>query len=198
MLKKPALFLSVLFHPVFIYFWIYHFFYYTNPFFFFLKNGIAPIISFILAFNLIVVPLVATWWFQGEFNIEDREGRSRPLLIGILVYALTFWIFRKIPFPDWLLWYMAGIGFSQLFALIINEYWKISLHAIGLGGGVACIYFTYLNFSPNMEIYFLFSVILSGIVGASRLYLKAHKPSQVYLGFILGFLVVIATMEVFT
>jgi membrane-associated phospholipid phosphatase len=37
-----------------------------------------------------------------------------------------------------------------------------------------------------LSLFFLFFVFLAGLVGSSRLYLKAHQPMQVYGGFIIG------------
>jgi membrane-associated phospholipid phosphatase len=37
-----------------------------------------------------------------------------------------------------------------------------------------------------LPLIFLFFVLLAGLVGSSRLYLKAHQPMQVYGGFIIG------------
>jgi hypothetical protein len=37
-----------------------------------------------------------------------------------------------------------------------------------------------------LPLIFLIFVLIAGLVGSSRLYLKAHQPMQVYGGFIIG------------
>ena len=73
----------------------------------------------------------------------------------------------------------------------INLYWKISLHGIGWGAFVSML-FIMTSISSNMYlIYFLVSILMSGIVGWARLKLKSHSESQVYVGFTVGFVVIL-------
>ena len=39
--------------------------------------------------------------------------------------------------------------------------------------------------------YFIISILVSGVVGSARLYLKSHSASQVYAGFAVGFMLVV-------
>ena len=75
-------------------------------------------------------------------------------------------------------------------ALIITFFWKISMHMIGIGGLAGAM--MALSFRFGLDLWLLFSVIIlaSGLLGVARLQLKAHSPSQVYVGFVLGFLIV--------
>jgi membrane-associated phospholipid phosphatase len=72
--------------------------------------------------------------------------------------------------------------------LIVNLKWKISAHMIGLGGVTGAITAISQKFSIDLLFVLLLLIFISGIVGWARLYLYAHKPSQVYTGFVVGFL----------
>jgi membrane-associated phospholipid phosphatase len=39
-----------------------------------------------------------------------------------------------------------------------------------------------------MSLVFLIALLLAGLTGTSRLYLKAHTPAQVYAGYFIGIL----------
>ena len=58
----------------------------------------------------------------------------------------------------------------------------------GIGGLVAIVVVLGLKFTNFQVLYpLLLSLLLSGVVGSSRLYLDAHKPVEIYTGFIFGF-----------
>jgi membrane-associated phospholipid phosphatase len=57
---------------------------------------------------------------------------------------------------------------------------------IGIGG--LCGMFFVLNvWSSILFNHLITSILLAGSVGFARLYLKAHTPMQILLGFLLGF-----------
>jgi membrane-associated phospholipid phosphatase len=41
----------------------------------------------------------------------------------------------------------------------------------------------------DMTIWFVIIILVTGLVGASRLILEEHKPSQIYMGFFTGLLI---------
>ena len=54
------------------------------------------------------------------------------------------------------------------------------------------IYSYYLNLYLNLETYYMsliVSILISGILGVSRIKEQAHNNIQVYIGFIIGFFV---------
>ena len=77
--------------------------------------------------------------------------------------------------------------------LLVNFVWKISAHCIGIGGllgglmGVSRIY--HLNPYPSLMAW----ILLAGMLATSRLYLEKHTPTQVYIGFCLGFICTFAS-----
>ena len=90
--------------------------------------------------------------------------------------------------PFWFLSLLMGACVALLFSLCINFFWKISAHALGIGGllggimGVARIHLI------NPYWGFIIILLAAGLVGTSRIFLKRHTPMQVYAGFCLGFI----------
>ena len=70
---------------------------------------------------------------------------------------------------------------------IINNTTKVSLHGSGAGilSGFIVAYGLYQVDFPVWQYYFVF--LLSGLVLTTRLYLYAHTPAQVYIGYLVGF-----------
>ncbi len=93
----------------------------------------------------------------------------------------------------------ATIGLFTCF--FINLFFKISLHATGIGGFVGMVLITMWQYSfgtismtlpllgasqVSINLVLLISILLAGLVGTARLWLKAHQPKELYAGFALG------------
>lgn len=60
---------------------------------------------------------------------------------------------------------------------------------IGIGGLLGIlISISYLT-KYDLTIFYIIVIITAGLIGFARLQLQEHKPSQIYLGFLLGLLV---------
>lgn len=122
-----------------------------------------------------------------DLELSDRRERVVPYLIFISSILLCVFFLYRMLMPFWLLGMMIGACVALVIALFINFYWKISAHAIGIGGllggimGVAHIHLI------NPYGGFIAVILAAGAVGTSRIFLKRHTPMQVYAGFGLGF-----------
>ena len=86
-----------------------------------------------------------------------------------------------------------GIIIKIFIAMIISNFWKISLHMLGIGGlvGVFCALNFLLGGYISLIIILLFS---AGLVGYSRINENAHNLNQIYCGFIIGFFIELAIL----
>ncbi|WP_455628634.1 hypothetical protein [Parabacteroides chinchillae] len=123
-----------------------------------------------------------------DLELSDRKERIVPYLIFITsIMVCTFFLY-KMMMPFWILALLIGVCVSLVIALSINFFWKISAHAIGVGGllggimGVARIHMI------NPFWAFIAVLLIAGLVGTSRIFLQRHTPMQVYAGFCLGFI----------
>lgn len=123
-----------------------------------------------------------------DVELSDRRERVVPYLIFITSILICIFFLYKMLMPFWLLAMMFGAVVAMIVALIVNFYWKISAHAIGIGGllggimGVARIHLA----NPYWS--FIAVLLIAGLVGTSRIILKKHTPMQIYGGFCLGFI----------
>lgn len=124
----------------------------------------------------------------GDIELSDRKERLVPYLIIITSILVCIFFLYKMLMPLWLLAMLIGACVALVIALVINFYWKISAHAIGIGGllggvmGVARIHMI------NPYWAFMGVLLIAGLVGTSRIFLRRHTPMQVYAGFSLGFI----------
>jgi membrane-associated phospholipid phosphatase len=75
----------------------------------------------------------------------------------------------------------------QMVCAFVNIWWKISTHSAAIGGvaGALLAFAEIFTFNPTWWLCLV--LLVSGMVGTSRMILKQHSLSQVLIGFILGF-----------
>jgi membrane-associated phospholipid phosphatase len=181
----------------------------VNPYTFSLADEKAEGLLIIsVALLTIIFPLISILMMRqlgliSSFKMEERTDRIGPLIVTSLFYL---WLFVNVRqnsgIPESFSFLLLGSIIGLFAALFLNSFTKISLHSIGLGGflgGLAIIRFKYsydsffINIGQqilriNVDLVLVTAVIITGLVGTSRLILKAHTPDQVYGGYLVGFL----------
>lgn len=139
------------------------------------------------------LPLLKSYSLITSYSLTERKDRMVPLGLAILSYSLGLYLLMKLPGANVFgRLQLAGI-ISLVLLLIISYWWKISLHMAGIGGLCALIFTFSIRFSTSLRAMFMLAILAAGLLAFSRLKLGVHKPSQVYVGFILGFIVVCGT-----
>ena len=129
-----------------------------------------------------------------NIEMESRRDRYMPLIVCLLMYALCYYMIRKIAIPHLYHSFILSSLFAVLVTIIITIKYKISLHMIGAGGLVALIGFLAFYLKVDLQFYFGISVLMAGLTGTARIILNAHKPDEIYTGFLTGFTVVLLTL----
>jgi membrane-associated phospholipid phosphatase len=125
-----------------------------------------------------------------EINMDKPSQRIIPIAITSFIYCLTFYVTRKIPVP-FFNQFIFAITLIVVFNTIILFWWKISSHLIGIGGITGLVLGMLIRFDTDMTTYLILLILVSGLLGFSRLKLNFHSPSQVYAGYLVGLLVVL-------
>jgi hypothetical protein len=110
-----------------------------------------------------------------------------------------FLVFRNQPeVPVILTSFMFGAFLASSAALIANIYFKISMHALGVGSlcGLMLIIifsgFTYAVFLMAMLVF-----LITGIVCTSRMIVSDHKPGDIYSGIFIAILCQLIAFSIF-
>lgn len=142
-----------------------------------------------ILFPLLIITLLKRQGFIDSFQMRTKEERRLPYLITAIFYFLTYQILHQMQLHEIYSFYFMGATFLMAIVVIINIWWKISIHMVGIGGvfGMVCG----LAIVLSIDMIFLISVValLSGIVGYARLKLNTHKSSEVYSGFLVGMVI---------
>lgn len=145
-----------------------------------------PILSFLILYK---------WGIISDIKMSNRKERVLPTYVAIIYYACFYYLLRQIGGLDpIILSAVFGGMLAILAANIITMYWKISIHGIGISL-VAGIFIAATELRRVDHTYMIVALLLLiGLVGFSRLYLKRHTPAQVYAGSALGFVVSYCTV----
>ena len=133
----------------------------------------------------VAVPLCATAILSsrgdptGDVYEPDPSHRRRLLAIGVVIYAVSAALLWALGAPGEYKW--AGATFLAAAAIVwlVNFFWKISIHATGVGGAVGILF---LSAAPGWPL----ALGLPILVGWARLARRAHNTSQVISGTLLG------------
>ena len=124
-----------------------------------------------------------------SLQMEQSRERNVPYILTVICYVACFYVLQKIPMVRILSYAILAAALAILISFLINLKWKISIHMVGVGGLMGLLYV----FSQQLHFNFLLPIIIiaiiAGALGTSRLLMSAHIPSQVYAGFLTGFIV---------
>jgi len=126
-----------------------------------------------------------------SLHMETIQDRVIPFSITSIYYLLTSYFLYDKSELDPILWKSLGIiTFAILVLTFVTFFWKMSAHMTGMGGLMAVVLVLGFKFPTFKVLYpLLSSIMLTGVVGTSRLYLTAHRPIEIYVGLIFGFIV---------
>lgn len=123
-----------------------------------------------------------------HWQLSHRQHRHTPYVLTLVSYTVCLFLMTRLNTAMFIRGIVMAALIAQIICVIINRWWKISTHMVGMGGLTGTIIaFSYLfYFNP---VYHLCSLILlSGIVGTSRIVLRQHSLAQVLTGFVIGFI----------
>lgn len=209
-MKHLANFISIIFHPLFILVYILGFVLIFNPYILQVQDEKARVTFFVYSFvSIIVMPAIAILILKQvnmikSFGMKDRMERIGPLIIVSILY---FWLYinfkNSTTVPIIFTIFTLGSVISVFVSFFINNFTKISLHTVGMGGLVSSLIIMKYQFNLNLfdinililgryevNTYFilLIAIVFAGLVGTSRLYLDSHTKDQIYMGYLVGFM----------
>ncbi|TFV93248.1 PA-phosphatase [Algoriphagus kandeliae] len=152
-------------------------------------------IFYLILMSTLVIPMLTIFGLRlsgtvKSLHMHTTKDRIIPFSVTSIYFLLTTYFMHRISELDPIIWEtMALISGVVVILTIVTIFWKMSAHMTGVGGLVALVLVLGFRFSNFQSLYpLLLSIFLSGGVASSRLFLNAHKPLEVYVGFIFGFL----------
>jgi hypothetical protein len=192
-LTIPAKIISYLFHPLFIPTYIFIFLVYQVPYEFAgisdyqLKLRIFSIFWLTAFFPAFAVFLLWRLKFAENIFLRTRKERIVPYIITMFFYWWMYYLSRNFSDqPLVLRFFYMGIFLATVFGLVLNNYYKISLHAMAVGGALAAVILFAMYYRLSLGISMSVTAMIAGIVCTSRLLVSDHTNKEIYAGLFVG------------
>lgn len=128
--------------------------------------------------------IVMKW---SHWQLSHREHRHLPYVLTVLGYATCLTIMTRLNVPMFIRGIVLTALVSQIICVIVNAWWKVSTHMVGMGGLVGALIAFSMLFYFNPVFLLCILLILSGMLGTARIILRQHTLAQVFVGFLIGF-----------
>lgn len=149
----------------------------------------------IIIINTLILPLLFSLVLKRKgiiesLHMESIYERRWPYLFSVFSFIVTIWMLRELSIHPMLVNFLMGATLAILLLLLVSfTNFKMSAHLVGMGGLAGMIAVVALNDFIDLSGLLIAIILLSGVLGTARLQLKAHRPVEVYSGFLAGFLV---------
>ena len=186
---------SILFHPLFITTYVIAFLIYVHPFAFSgFEDGLKFFRFLSVFFTTLFLPLFSVFiaWRLGlvqSIQLRTTKDRIIPYVMVMIFYFWVWYVFKNQELnPPAAVHFLLGSFLAICGAWMCNIYYKISMHAVAVGG--LSMFFLLFSFNdPYASGLFLsIAVLIAGIVCTSRLIVSDHTPFDIYSGLLVGIL----------
>jgi len=208
-LRPLSQLLSIVGHPLFMLMYLFLLYDKVNPYLFpYNADQEMTKLTLVVLFTSVIIPMISMLLMLGVGFIDTLQMQKKTERVGPLMITGVFylWLYLNIrthnAIPISYSTFVLGSLFSLAMAFFINNFSKISLHAIGLGGmlvGMTYLFIkhgeSYLPITMGETVFQIHYIVILmglslfiGMVLSSRLYLRAHVNRDIYGGFIVGVL----------
>ncbi len=161
-----------------------------------LLTMLVPILNFVI---------LRKYGIVSDLNVSNQKERLPVFLFTLFYFGLCYYFMRSTfrvldsIIPGEYYAFMFGSLIAIVFAFVVNFWWKISLHAMCVGGvlgGVFCSSLTLFGVNLNSAVQVnTILILITGITCSARLVMNKHTPAQVYAGLFSGFAILFFSVK---
>ncbi len=185
--------MSYIFHPIFIptYFFVYLMWQFPYEFAgitdWQLKMRLFGVFWLTAFFPSFAVFLLWRLKFSDSIFLRTQKERIVPYIITMFFYWWMYYLSRNFTDqPEALKYFYMGIFIATVVGLTMNNYYKISMHAMGVGGLVTAIVLSSFHYQITNGITISIALIITGFVCSARLLVSDHSVKEIYTGLFAG------------
>jgi hypothetical protein len=186
---------SFIFHPLFAGVMMMIYITYLHPTIFIAVSEMGKfykLLSFLVnnvMFPVLVVLLLRGLGFTKSIYLRNQKERIVPYVASIIFFFNSYNTFRnQADAPEILTGMCQGIFLASCLALILNNFSKISMHAIGMGGMLGLMMVIIFSGQAYDIWPVLLSIFLTGLVCSARLIVTDHTKEDLIIGLMVGIL----------
>ncbi len=185
--------ISYVFHPLFIptYFFIYLM--YLVPFEFAgitdwqLKLKLFSVFWLTAFFPAFAVFLLWRLKLSDSIFLRTRKERIIPYVITMFFYWWMYYLSRNFTDqPLALKYFYFGIFIASAIGLTVNNFIKVSLHAMAISGLLMAVILVGVYYPVNNLTWILMAIVFAALVVSARMVVSDHTKNELIVGFAIG------------
>lgn len=119
--------------------------------------------------------------------LRTQKERIIPFFITMFFYWWMYYLSKNMGNqPAVLKFFYFGVFISTSIGVVINNFMKISLHGMAMGGLLAAMILTSFYYSTNLGLPIAITTLLTGVVATSRFIAGEHTNREMYVGILVG------------
>lgn len=125
--------------------------------------------------------------FSDSIFLRTQKERIVPYIITMFFYWWMYYLSRNFTDqPEVLKFFFMGIFIATVAGLTLNNYFKISMHAMGVGGFAAAVVLTSFFYETANGLPISIALVVTGLVCTSRIVVSDHSLKEIYTGLFVG------------
>ena len=193
LLRMISKILSYVFHPIFMpsYFFLYLMLHFPYAFAgiteWQLKMRLFGVVWLTAFFPAFAVFLLWRLKFSESIFLRTQKERIVPYIITMFFYWWMYYLSRNFTDqPEVLKFFFMGIFIATVAGLILNNYFKISMHSMGVGGFATAVLLTSFYYEVANGVPISIALVIAGLVCTARLIVSDHSVKEIYMGLFVG------------
>ena len=191
-LMKPARIFTQIFSPFYAPIWALLWLLFFSTYRFIPLKARLVILLIVVIFT-VVIPKATLYLFRKGLNLsrwqfDMRSNRHIQYVITFISTLTCVILLRRWTVFDFLYGVLIAALVAEVVCLIVNVWWKISVHMVSIGGlaGLVGAFSSRFGFDPVWPVCTI--IMLGGLMGSSQMLLRQHDLIQVVVGFFVGIL----------
>lgn len=197
--KYIAHLLSYVFHPLFIPTYFFLYLMQVLPFEFVgitdwqLKMRLFSVAWLTAFFPAFAVFLLWRLKLSDSIFLRTQKERIIPYVITMFFYWWMYYLSRNFTDqPIALKFFYLGIFVASAIGMTVNNFMKVSLHAMGIAGIATSIILVSIFYPITNAIWVPLAIVLTALVVSARLVVSDHSKKELVVGLFIGVLTQLA------
>ena len=191
--KYIAHLLSYVLHPLFIPTYFFLFLMQVLPFEFVgitewqLKMRLFSVAWLTAFFPAFAVFLLWRLKLSDSIFLRTQKERIIPYVITMFFYWWMYYLSRNFTDqPIALKFFYLGIFVASAIGMTVNNFMKVSLHAMGIAGLTTSVILVSVFYPVNNAVWVLLAILLTALVISARLVVSDHTKKELIVGLFIG------------
>ncbi len=191
--KYVAHLLSYVLHPLFIPTYFFLFLMQVLPFEFVgisewqLKMRLFSVAWLTAFFPAFAVFLLWRLKLSDSIFLRTQKERIIPYVITMFFYWWMYYLSRNFTDqPIALKCFYLGIFVATAIGMTVNNFMKVSLHAMGIAGLTMAVILVSIFYPVNNPVWVLLAILLTALVISARLVVSDHTRKELIVGLFIG------------